>query len=62
MIENVLISVLLASVKCPDQEESISHPAFRATSRLLVARVSLIYLVDELFIFSFLPSLNEIRT
>ena len=28
MIENVLISVLLASVKCPEQEDSISHAAF----------------------------------
>ena len=40
------------------------HPAFVswATARLLVTRVSLIYLVDEFFVFSLLVLLNERRT
>ena len=55
-IKNVWINVLVASAKILGHKWSIS-PAIQvlwATVRLLVTRVSLIYLVDEFFVFSFL--------
>ena len=54
MTENALISLLFASDKI--------MKLLWATARLLVTRVSLIYLVDEFFIFSLLVLLlKEMR-
>ena len=59
-IENVLTSLLIASAKILGCEGRSSPSSFYAW--LLVRRVSLIYLVDEFFIFLLLVLLKERRT
>ena len=63
-IENVLISALAASAKIPEcvRGGHLAMQIFWTTARLLVTRVSLIYLVDMFFIFSFLVLLKAMRT
>ena len=53
---------LLLQLKSQSAKRASRHPAFKATTRLLVTRVTLMYLVDEFFIFSFLVLLKEMRT
>ena len=52
----------LLQLNAPSRRTASYIQLLWATARLLIARVSLIYLVDEFFIFSFLPSLKEMRT
>ena len=61
-IENKLISAIVTSAKIRELKRSISPTSFLwATARLLVTRVSLMYLVDKFFIFSLLVLLKEKR-
>ena len=53
--------MLIASAKIPEREGNLAIQLLWATTRLLVTRVSLIYLVD-LFFFVFLLYLNKMKT
>ena len=57
-----VISVLVVSAKFWICGEHLAIKLLWATTRILVTRVSLIYLVDEFFIFSLLVLLKEMRT
>ena len=60
---HILMIVLVVSSQIPERlGGGLVILVLQATARLLVTRVSLIYLVDEFFMLSFLMVLKEIRT
>ena len=54
--------VALAKLSVRARRKHLAIQLLWATARLLITRVSLIYQVDELFIFEFLVLLNEMKT